>query len=151
MWWSVVGDRRQQQLLVSLRTKGRATSVGPHPRCLSMWHGQRLGEHRCQRPRALGWYWEGRHDYREDSLGVQQEESREGVAFWERSVAEPPNLMPSRSTCLPLDTKYLRDDTKLRSSVEHTPRKNPKIHIFRRDHKWENKAYIILNHFLHHF
>ena len=45
-------------------------------------------------------------------------------------VAEPPNLMPPRSTCLPLDAKYLREDTKLRGSVEHTPRENPQIHIF---------------------
>ena len=45
-------------------------------------------------------------------------------------MAEPPNLMPPRCTCLPLGTKYSREDTKLRSSIEHTPRKNPKIHIF---------------------
>ena len=46
-------------------------------------------------------------------------------------VAEPSNLMPLRSTCLPLDTKYPGEDTKLCSSVEHTPRDNLKIHIFR--------------------
>ena len=46
------------------------------------------------------------------------------------NVAEPPNLMPPRGTCPPLDTKYSREDTKLRSSVEHTPRENSKIHIF---------------------
>ena len=45
-------------------------------------------------------------------------------------VVEPPNLMPPRSTCLPLDTKYSREHTKLHSSVEHTPGENPKIHIF---------------------
>ena len=46
------------------------------------------------------------------------------------SVAEPHNLMSPRSTCLSLDTKYSREDTKLRSSVEHTTRENLKIHIF---------------------
>ena len=46
------------------------------------------------------------------------------------AVAEPPNLMPPKSTCLPLETKYSRDGTKLRSSIEHTPGENPKIHIF---------------------
>ena len=45
-------------------------------------------------------------------------------------VAEPPNLMPPRSICLLLDTKYSREDTKLRSFVEHTSRENSKIHIF---------------------
>ena len=45
-------------------------------------------------------------------------------------VAEPPSLMPPRSTCLPLNTKYPRKDTKLYSFVEHTPRENSKIHIF---------------------
>ena len=66
------------------------------------------------------------------------------VAAWWRNVAETPNLMPPRSTCLSLNTKYSREDTKLRSSVEHTPWENPKIHIFQQDHKWENKAYNIL-------
>ena len=46
------------------------------------------------------------------------------------NVAEPPNLMPPRSTYLPLDTKYSRKNTKLRCSVGHTPRENPKIHFF---------------------
>ena len=46
------------------------------------------------------------------------------------AVVEPPNLMPPRSTCLPLDTKYSRENTKLRSSIGQTPRENPKIHIF---------------------
>ena len=46
------------------------------------------------------------------------------------SVAEPPNLMPPRSARLPLDTKHLRENTKLLDSVGHTPRENPKIHIF---------------------
>ena len=45
-------------------------------------------------------------------------------------VTELPNLIPPRSTCLSLDTKYLREDTKSRGSVEHTLRENPKIHIF---------------------
>ena len=45
-------------------------------------------------------------------------------------VAEPPNLISSRSTCLSLDIKYSRDDTKLHSSVEHTSKENSKIHIF---------------------
>ena len=61
---------------------------------------------------------------------MQQEESREGVAFWERSGAESSNLMSLKSTRLSLDTKYLKEDTKLRNSIEHTPRKNPKIHNF---------------------
>ena len=34
-------------------------------------------------------------------------------------VAEPPNLMPPKSTHLPLDTKYSRENTKLRGSVRH--------------------------------
>ena len=46
------------------------------------------------------------------------------------SVAEPPNLMPPKSTRLLLDTKYSRDDTKLRSFVGHTPWEDPKTHIF---------------------
>ena len=50
-------------------------------------------------------------------------------------VAESPNLMPLRSTCLPLDTKYSRKNTKLRSSIGHTPRENPKIHILHQDPK----------------
>ena len=45
-------------------------------------------------------------------------------------VAEPPNLMPHMSACLPLDTKHSRENTKLLGSVGHTPRENPKIHIF---------------------
>ena len=45
-------------------------------------------------------------------------------------VAEQPNLIPPRSTYLPLDTKYLRKNTKLYSFVGHTPWENPKIHIF---------------------
>ena len=48
----------------------------------------------------------------------------------EVSVAEPPNLMPHRSACLPLDTKHLRENAKLLDSVGHTPGENPKIHIF---------------------
>ena len=45
-------------------------------------------------------------------------------------MAEPPNLMPPRSAHLPLDTKRSRENTKLLSSVGHTPGENPKIHIF---------------------
>ena len=45
-------------------------------------------------------------------------------------VAEPLNLMPSRSTFLPLDIKYSREYTKLHSSVQYTLRENSKIHIF---------------------
>ena len=47
-----------------------------------------------------------------------------------QTKAEPLNLMPPRSTCLPLDTKYSRDDTKLRSFVDDIPRENSKIYIF---------------------
>ena len=46
------------------------------------------------------------------------------------SVAEPSNLMPHRSACLPLDTKHSRKNTKLLDSVRHPPGENPKIHIF---------------------
>ena len=46
------------------------------------------------------------------------------------AMAEPPNLMPPRNTCLPLDTKYSREDTKLCSSVERISRENTKIDIF---------------------
>jgi len=45
-------------------------------------------------------------------------------------VAEPPNLMPPKSVRLLLDTKHLRENTKLLSFVGHTPGENPKIHIF---------------------
>ena len=45
-------------------------------------------------------------------------------------MAEPPNQMPLRSACLPLDAKHPKENTKLLGSVEHTPRENPKIHIF---------------------
>ena len=41
-------------------------------------------------------------------------------------MAEPPNLMPPRSACLPLDTKHPKENTKLLGSVGHTPRENPK-------------------------
>ena len=66
-------------------------------------------------------------------------------------VAEPPNLMPPRSARLPLETKHSKEDTKSRGPIGHTPGENQKIHIFYQDHKWENKAYNILNLFLHHF
>ena len=45
-------------------------------------------------------------------------------------MAEPPNLMPPTSACLPLDTKHSGENTKLLGSVRHTPGENPKIHIF---------------------
>ena len=45
-------------------------------------------------------------------------------------VAEPPHLMPPRSTCLTLDTKYPREDINLSSSIEHTTTENSKIYIF---------------------
>ena len=45
-------------------------------------------------------------------------------------VAELSNLMLSRSTYLPLDTKYSRKDIKLHGPIGHTPGENPKIHIF---------------------
>ena len=45
-------------------------------------------------------------------------------------MVEPPNIMPHRRACLPLDTKDSRKNTKLLSSVGHTPGENPKIHIF---------------------
>ena len=45
-------------------------------------------------------------------------------------VVEPPNLMPPKSACLPLDTKHPRENTKLLGSVGHTPGENSKIHIF---------------------
>ena len=46
------------------------------------------------------------------------------------TVAEPSNLMPHRSACLPLDTKHSGENTRLLGSVGHTPGENPKIHIF---------------------
>ena len=49
---------------------------------------------------------------------------------WVKPVVEPPNLMPSRSACLPLDTKHSKENTKLLGSVGHTPGENPKLHIF---------------------
>ena len=45
-------------------------------------------------------------------------------------MAEPPNLMPSRSAHLPLDTKHSGENTKLLGSVGHTAEENPKIHMF---------------------
>ena len=45
-------------------------------------------------------------------------------------MPEPPNLMPHRSACLPLDTKHPKENTKLLGSVRHTPGENLKIHIF---------------------
>ena len=45
-------------------------------------------------------------------------------------MAEPPNLMPHRSACLPLVAKHSRENTKLLGFVGLTPGENPKIHIF---------------------
>ena len=45
-------------------------------------------------------------------------------------VVEPPNIMPLRSTRLPLDTKYARENAKLHNFVGHTSEENPKINIF---------------------
>ena len=59
-----------------------------------------------------------------------RDQTRRGYVWLRLTVVEPPNLMPPRSSCIPLDTKYSREDTKLHSSVEHTPRENSKIHIF---------------------
>ena len=66
-------------------------------------------------------------------------------------MAEPPNLMPPRGARLPLDTKHSKENTKLLNSIGYTLGENPKIHISYQDHKWENKAYNIINQFLHHF
>ena len=66
-------------------------------------------------------------------------------------MVELPNLMPPRGTCLPLDTKYPRECTKLYRSVEYTPRETRKSTFFCQDHKRKNKAYHIINYFLHHF
>ena len=66
-------------------------------------------------------------------------------------VVEPPNLMTPMSTCLLLDTKYSREDTKLRSSVGHTPGENPKIHIFSIRITNERIKLTTFKHFLHHF
>ena len=66
-------------------------------------------------------------------------------------MVEPPELMPPKSTCLPLDTKYLGERTNSDSSIEHTQRGISKIHIFHQDHKREDKAYNIFSRFLHHF
>ena len=60
-------------------------------------------------------------------LRFREEDDALVMVAWWRNVAEPPNLMPHRSTCIPLNTKYSREDTKLRSSVEHTPWENTKI------------------------
>ena len=63
-------------------------------------------------------------------------------------VVESSHLMPFRSSCLTLDTKYSKEDTKLCSSVEHISRENSKSTFFHQDHIWENKAYNILKSFL---
>ena len=52
------------------------------------------------------------------------------------SVTEPPNLIPHRSACLPLDTKHSRENTKLLDSVGAHPRGEPKNpHFCHQDHK----------------
>ena len=61
---------------------------------------------------------------------IEEEGGGGGVGVRCANVAERPNLMSLRSTCLLLDTKYPTEDTKLRSSVEHTLREKSKIHIF---------------------
>ena len=66
-------------------------------------------------------------------------------------VAEPPNLMPHRSACLPLDTKHSRENTKLLGSIGHTPGENPKIHIFAIRITNKRIKLTSFNHFLHHF
>ena len=68
-----------------------------------------------------------------------------------RAVVEPPNLIPPRSTCLPLDTKYSKENTKLHSSDGHTPGENPKIHIFAIRIINERIKLTLFNHFLPHF
>ena len=76
--------------------------------------------------------------YRYDQWGMRQNHagSRNNNRFDDPNlllisvVAEPPNIMPHRSACLPSDTKHSRENTRLLGSVEHTPGENPKIHIF---------------------
>ena len=71
---------------------------------------------------------------------------------WKGVVVEPPNLMPPRSACLPLDTKHPKENTKLLGSVGHTPWENPKIHIFAiRITNERIKLTTFLTLFLHHF
>ena len=62
-------------------------------------------------------------------VGEREEDGGRG-ACGPRFVVEPPNLIPHRSARLLLDTKHSRENTKLLGSVGHTPRENPKIHIF---------------------
>ena len=50
-------------------------------------------------------------------------------------VAEPPNLMPHRSAYLPLDTKHLKENTKLLGSVGHPRREPENPHFCHQDHK----------------
>ena len=40
-------------------------------------------------------------------------------------MVESPNLMPLRSTCLPLDTKHPESELHQAGFVEHTPRESP--------------------------
>ena len=46
------------------------------------------------------------------------------------TMAELPNLMPPRSSCLPIDTKHSGENTKLLGFIGRTPGENPKIYIF---------------------
>ena len=74
-------------------------------------------------------------DLKEAEGGKKRKRAEASDKLTSTSVVELPNLMPPRSACLPLDTKHSRENTKLRSPVGHTPRENPKIHIFHQDHK----------------
>jgi hypothetical protein len=47
-------------------------------------------------------------------------ETYEGTKVWQNRLIQ----CPPKSTCLPLDTKYPRENTKLRDFVEHTAREN---------------------------
>ena len=58
------------------------------------------------------------------------EELRREARKLEGDMVEPPNLMPSRSARLPLDTKHPKENTNLLGSIGHSPGENPKIHIF---------------------
>ena len=64
------------------------------------------------------------------NLIIVLDEVHLGSRFTKVDVVEPPNLMPHRSACLPLDTKHSKENTKLLGPVRHTSRENLKIHIF---------------------
>ena len=69
---------------------------------------------------------ESSHQLGSQELGVL------GVMLY---VAEPPNLMPPRSARLPLDTKHLKENTKLLGSVGHPRREPENPHFCHQDHK----------------